>query len=273
MGGWFKLAACNSMPVFTTIVSVVSPALQMALAIIMVGRKLHRRFPFFFIYTIFSIAVIGPRLAVRNNPVQLFAVYWTTEIVFDLFALLAVHDALKLELKAIAEEYPLFRFVPVTMLAIITAVALWRAAYYAPGHIMLAYLSAGAYAFMFGVRVVEVSALLLAVELERRRLMTLPRHERSVLEGFGLAAAVGLLAYVPRSLFGQRFEEWFLYLPPGAYIVATVIWLTAFWRHVPQRESLDLERVERMIQFLRQRKRAAGKMRRSLAVGFLRLFL
>lgn len=261
------------MLVFTAIVGVVSPVLQLALAIIMVARRLHRNFPFFFVYTLFSIAVIGPRLAVRSNLVQSFVLYWTSEIVFGLLALLAVREALKLELKAIAAEYRWFRFVPVMALAIITAVAVWRTLFHAFGPGPLGFLGTGAYAFTLGVRVVEVGVLLLAVELERRTLVTLPRHERSILEGFGLAAAVGLLAYVPRSLFGQKFEEWFLYLPPGAYIVATVIWLAAFWRQMPQRETLDLERVERMIQFLRQRKRSVGKMRRSLAAGLLRLFL
>lgn len=261
------------MSLFTAIVGIIGPALQLALVIITLARSLHRHFPFFFVYTLFSIAIIGPRLAVRSNPVQSFIVYWASEILFGLLALLAVREALKLELKAIAEEYRWFKFAPLMALAIITAVAVWRTLFHAFGPGPLGFLGTGAYAFTLGVRVVELGALLLAVELERRTLVTLPRHERSILEGFGLAAAVALLAYVPRSLFGQRFEEWFLYLPPGAYFVAILVWLTAFWRQTPQRETLDLERVERMIQFLRRRRRSAGKMRRSLAAGLLRLFL
>src|SRR5215469_10465586 len=106
------------MHVSTIIVSAASPALQLALAIIMLLRNLHRHFPCFFVYTVFSVAVIVPRLA-AGNPVRTFVVFWTTELIFGVLALLAIREAFSLELEAISGLYRWFRFFPAIILLLI----------------------------------------------------------------------------------------------------------------------------------------------------------
>jgi hypothetical protein len=49
-----------------------------------------------------------------------------------------------------------------------------------------------------------------------------------VLEGFGVAAIGMLAAAMFRSDFGTRFNTFFSFAPAVAYILAALIWLTAF---------------------------------------------
>ena len=249
-----------------TIVGIVGPVLQLALAIVMVLRKLHRQFPFFFAYTLFSIIVIGPRIAASNNPAWSFGVYWTTEIVFGVLALLVIREAFKLELETISEQYKWLRFFPAFILLLITLIALWRVLYHSFGPGRLGLLGTGAYVFTSGMRIVEIAALLLAVELARLNL-SLDRREHAIVEGFGTAAAVNLLAHLLRAWLGPRFDKGFMFLPPGAYFMATLIWLTAFCRCFPPPKPVDRERIDRTIKFLQRRTRAIRRLNKSLSAS------
>ena len=56
------------MPFVELVATLVGPALQVWLAAAMIRRKLHRQFPLFFAYTLYSVAMTAARIAgLLNN--------------------------------------------------------------------------------------------------------------------------------------------------------------------------------------------------------------
>jgi len=75
--------------------SILSVSLVAGLAVILLSRKLYRRYPFFFVYIICSILMTVARLSGSGNYQTYFEVYWTTEALYALLALLALHEAFR----------------------------------------------------------------------------------------------------------------------------------------------------------------------------------
>src|SRR6266404_2853363 len=68
-------------------------ALALGLAILLVVRNLYKKYPLFFVYVGFSILNTFARLTARNDYQVYFKVYWATEALYALLALLALHEA------------------------------------------------------------------------------------------------------------------------------------------------------------------------------------
>src|SRR5579859_2148883 len=74
------------------VLTLIGPVLTTWVAALVVRRKLHREFPFFFAYLILSIVVPLVRLSVSGNYVTFFIVFWATEALYALVALLALYE-------------------------------------------------------------------------------------------------------------------------------------------------------------------------------------
>jgi len=200
----------------------------------MVRRKLHHRFPLFFAYTLYSVAVIAVRLSVARQPDLFFALYWITEIIFSTLALLAIGEVFNdvLELRSIRHRW--WRFAPATILLALVMIFLWRAIYHPFGPNFWGALGAGAYSFGLGVLCLQAGIFLLALfRLKAFSGILSKQHNAGILRGFGIFGLLTMIVYVARSTFGARFEDWFRYIPPGAYAMATLTWLAAFRRPEP----------------------------------------
>src|SRR5438552_11310270 len=145
------------------IASVVSPALQVWLAGTMVRRKLHHRFPLFFAYTLYSVAITAARLSVAQQPRLLFALYWITEIIYGVLALLAVREVFSDVLELRSNRNPWWRVVPGAILLTLITASLWRANYHPFGPNFWGTLGAGAYSFELGVLCIQATSYLLAL--------------------------------------------------------------------------------------------------------------
>src|SRR5262249_40302566 len=73
----------------------VGQVLAIWLAAVLVRRKAHREFPFFFLYVSSSILIGLIRACVSGNYRLYFEVYWTTEALYVVLALLALHEVFR----------------------------------------------------------------------------------------------------------------------------------------------------------------------------------
>jgi hypothetical protein len=214
--------------------SLVGPALQIWLAVAMFRRKLHHSYRLFFTYTLYSVVIIAVRLSAAKQPRLLFALYWITEIIYGVLALLAVREVFGDVLELRSNRNPWWQVVPVAILLTLIIASLWRAIYHPFGPNFWGTLGAGAYSFELGVLCIQAISYLLALfHLKPFSGILKKHHNASILKGFGIFGLVTMVVYVMRLYFGSRFEGWFRYIPPGAYIMATLTWLNAFRRAEP----------------------------------------
>jgi len=221
------------MSAFAFLSNLVPAVLQLALLMIFVRRRLYREFLLFFAYTLYSILVSALRLW-SMTPVAFFVVYWTTEMIYGLLALLAILEVFRPTLESYFGHLWSRWVLPLALL-IVSLISLWRAAYHPMGHTKMARFAAGSYAFMLGVLCLEVIVFAVCLRLRSRRPYPVRwgRYRLGIIAGFGLSACASASAYLVRFIFGSRFEAVFHYVLPGAYIGATLIWLIAFFKPEP----------------------------------------
>lgn len=238
---------------FDLISGFIAPAIQAALLAILSWRKLYRRFPFFYTYTLYSILIIAVRVFFKGYPAPFFVAYWTTEMVYGVLALLAILEVFRPTLEAYFEAV-WTRLLPLLALLGIVAVSLWRGFYHPVGRGgFLFYFAAGAYTFMLGVLCLQIIVFAVCLRLAFRRPYPVRwgRYRLGILAGFGLAACASVAAYVARFNLGPRLETFFHYVLPGAYIGATIVWLVAFWgKEAPVSTKTDPEAIRRAMDYL-----------------------
>jgi hypothetical protein len=255
------------MPSTELIAGLVAPALQVWLAGAMIRRKLHSQFPLFFAYTLYSIVVIAVRLSVAKQPRLFFALYWITEIIYGALALLAVGEVFSDVLELRSNQHRWWRFAPATILLSLVTIFFWRATYCPFGPNVWGALGAGAYSFGLGVLCVQAGIFLLALfRLKAFSGILSKQHNAGILRGFGVFGLLTMTAYVTRSYFGARFEDWFRYIPPGAYIMATLTWLTVFLHQEPpdRKPSATSEFVKNVAEGLSRDHEALKKIEKDL---------
>ncbi|HEV3041031.1 MAG TPA: hypothetical protein VHA33_24915 [Candidatus Angelobacter sp.] len=216
------------------VAGLVAPTLQIWLAGVMIRRKLYLKFPLFFSYTVYSVLIIAVRLPFAHQPQFFYALYWITEIIYGALSLLGIGEVFSDVLSPQTKGKNWWRLVPtLVLLALVIGSLLW--AIYRPFRPNFwGRLGAGAYSFDIGVLGVGAFAYLLELFRLKPFSGTLQRpHSAAILKGFGVFGLLGVVAHLARSYFGSQFEGWFRYIPPGAYIMATLTWLAAFRRPEP----------------------------------------
>src|SRR5205807_6538989 len=77
------------------IAGLTAPVLQLGLLGLLAWRKLWRtgKSPLFCLSTVNSVVVIAVQLSAMNRPDHFYVLYWSTEIIYGLLALLAIGEA------------------------------------------------------------------------------------------------------------------------------------------------------------------------------------
>jgi hypothetical protein len=86
--------------------------MQTWLAALFIGRRLYRRFPFFFVYTSFSLLAELLRTLVQHDQWRFLYVYWTTEALYALLGFLAIYEAFRHVFRHFYVMWWWFRFLP-----------------------------------------------------------------------------------------------------------------------------------------------------------------
>lgn len=207
------------------IVAWTGPVLQACIAGLMWSKQLHRRFPLFFIYTVYSIITTATRnvLFIANS--RSFAVvFWSTEAVYVLLGLAAIYESFR---KLFRPLYGVWWFRILVYLVVIIPLALSVRAILKNPPTEANGVGAAILLVEIGARYVQGG--LFALSFITIRFFRLPasRYASGIVDGFGIAA-IGILAgSILRSVFGTNFNTFFRFAPVVAYIIALLVWLVS----------------------------------------------
>ncbi len=203
------------------------PALLL-LSLLLVYRKWHKTFPFFFVYVLGAESIGLIRLAFRHAPVNLyFNVYWISDIVLAVFAFLAVYELFFKRLFPGFYRTRIYRYLFPAAASLIASVVGTVALL--GGHLSILPATSRIYEFLRAA--VLFFFVLLMLVMGRRW----DRQEFGVAFGFGLdvstsLALIGIWAHTAnRNALLNR-------LAVIAYDIACIVWLYCFWpSQKPQR--------------------------------------
>jgi hypothetical protein len=209
------------------------PVLQTWLTFLLVRRRAHKGFPFFFTYTVFAVVAELCKFAVAQyspHPMTYFYFYWGAEILYAALGFLAIHEVFRRVFENF-ESLPWFKFllpmVGLGMLAISALIPIvHRAVETAP-------FLEGIYSLQIAVRCLQIGVFFLIFFLARAFELDYRQYAFGIAIGFGIAAAGILLGTLVRTSLGLKSLMFFKYVPSVAYCIAVTVWLASFVRAEP----------------------------------------
>lgn len=208
----------------TLLLRGVSIASGFAILAVLVRRRLFRRY---WAFSAYLIAVIGSTISgllFRGSIRGYFEMYWSTEVLTGLLALVAIDQVFKATFRESTRDFPWLRFLVPILAVVVAATNLayaWHHQSWMPTWFALLY------AFDFAVHFVEGAILILCVLLQKAFAAVWSRTDFGLLAGFGISASVTMLADYLGVVWPRRFEPFFKYAPASALIVAELVWLHA----------------------------------------------
>jgi hypothetical protein len=208
------------------ILTLIGPVLTAWVAAIVVRRRVHREFPFFFAYLVLSVIFPMIRLAVSGTYTTFFIVFWATETIYAVFALLVMFEVFHEVFLPFYMLWRWFRFLfPGAALLIVLS-----SIHYIHYPLHISRPMEIVFAFFTAVNCME--ALLFGLFFALVLLLGVPwrSYPFAIVEGFGIAALGALIAYGLRSEFGTKYNTFAKYAPPVAYGIGILVWLDSFLR-------------------------------------------
>jgi hypothetical protein len=247
-----------------TSLNLIVLALMVGLAVLLVRRKLIAKYPFFLIYVTSAVLIELVRLLFITNYVVLFKVFWATEALYALLALLALHEAFHDVFIVDYRDWPWFWMVFPGAVIVLLGLSIWHALLHPPQAPPLVVLI-----LSFETVVNWVKGCLFLMFLALAWLLlgeNWPTYPYGVVLGFAVSAAGSLLAYWLFSVFGTKLNWLGKYGPPVSYILAVLIWIAScFLPPEPKDRWRNFEDPEKALatvrQYLMALKRIAGKER------------
>lgn len=230
--GRLVYSGCSRMTRLGIFLSLTVTALQAGLLAILLWRKIHREYPFFFSYIIFSICVAVARLAVAPHYQVYFVVFWITAGIYAVLGLLVLDEVFHWFFSAFYQHWSWFWALFPGVSVIVLAGSIWYAIYYPP--IQANRVISFVLVFGIVVNLMQIGLFLLFFLLVRIFKLRPWEYAFAIVVGFAMAAFGALAAYLLRSEFGTKFNPVVQYAPPVAYTLAVVLWLIVF--SGPERE-------------------------------------
>jgi hypothetical protein len=248
-----------------TMLSLLSVGLVATLLSTLLWRKLAHKFPFFFAYVISSLVSSILRFSASGNYQVYFKVFWATEALYALMALLALHEAFYDVFALDYETWPWFWMIFPGTVLILSVIFVSHALLNPPAgapRIIAVILS-----FETVVNFVKGGLFLMFLALAWLLLgQSWPTYPYGVVLGFAVSAAGSLVAYRLFSVFGTKLNWLGKYGPPVSYILAVLIWIAScFLPPEPKDRWRNFDDPEKALatvrQYLMALKRIAGKER------------
>lgn len=229
------------------------------LVIVLTQRKVFSEFPFFFLYVSFSVAFITLRLSVSDNYPIFFWVSWSTEAVYVVLALLALHEVFCRVFAAFYQKRWFWLFFPVVVIAISTLAVVYRLG--SPpaqaNQVMSFIISMG-----MAVNLVQAFLFVLFFVLVWFNGIGWREYPFGIVMGFAAIAVMTFSVQWARSEFGTKLNPVSSYAPAVAYILAVILWLKTFLRPPEPEPQWRLKITpEQLLDELRQYTRILGRLR------------
>jgi len=237
--------------------TLVGPIVGVWLAAILIRRKAHSEFPFFFLYISSSILIGLIRASVSNNYKLFFEVYWATEALYVVLSLLALHEVFRKVFASFYKNWWFWLFFPSVVAAISVVAVVYRLG--SPpvqaNRVISLILSLGT-----AVSLVEVALFVLFFVLVWFHGILWRDYPFGIVLGFAILAIGALWGNWARSVFGTKFNRFFGYAPSVAYIIAAVIWLETFMRPPPEPRWRLRITPEQLLEEIKQSTKILGKL-------------
>lgn len=243
--------------IFDLALALSGPVLLLALTISFIKRKLYKRFPYFFVYVLYSTIAGVLREIPNNQPMMYFVLYWSTEAIYSLLALAAINEAFKRVFFSFYLIYSWFRFVLPGIIVFVLLLATWEKIRFPPPHVPR--FVAAIYSADLGIHWIELGILLFFILLVKFYGLGVEPREFGIILGFGTSAIVTMLADLLRSEFGTKFELCYRYAPPLGYLLAVAMWLYVFLRPEPPKKKTEVD-PKQLLELLQWQMEMARKM-------------
>jgi hypothetical protein len=247
------------MPKADILLGLVALILAASLAIILVRRKANRAFPFFFLYVISSIGFPILRLCVSGDYKLFFWIYWGTEAIYVLLALLALHEVFRKVFAAFFEKRWFWLFFPLVVIAISVFAVIYRLG--SPpaqaNEVISLIISLG-----MAVNLVQALLFVLFFALVWFNGIGWREYPFGIVMGFAAIAIVIFTVEWARSVFGTKLNVVWSYAHSVAYILAVILWLNTFLRPPEPEPQWRLKITpEQLLDEMRQYSKILGKLR------------
>jgi hypothetical protein len=211
-------------------VQITNIALRICILVLMWRRNLLRAFPFFSSYVAYGLVAAIPRAITLSTPHVYLYVYWITEPLSVILAILAVNESFR---RVFHVFYLLrwFRFVFPGGIAVALL-----------GSVLAAFISPPRHVGLAGAMIISAMTVaqyvILAISFVFFALVLLLPvrwgiHEYHIVMGFGFSSLATVFAAAVRSVFVTRFTFFSSMLPAVVYVAVLVIWLTAMVHPLP----------------------------------------
>lgn len=247
------------MPKVDILLGLVALIMAALLAAVLVRRKANREFPFFFLYVCSSVVLPVLTLSVRNNYRLFFLVFWGTEAVYVVLALLALYEVFRKVFAAFYEKRWFWLFFPSVVIAISALAVIYRlGSPPAQANQIMSFIIS----MRMAVNLVQALVFVLFFLLVWFNGIGWREYPFGIVMGFGAIAIVTFAATWARSEFGTRLNVVSSYAPAVAYIVAVILWLKTFLRPpVPEPQWRLKITPEQLLEEIRQYTKILGKLR------------
>jgi hypothetical protein len=207
------------------VVTLVAPVLSVWLTTLLVRRRLYRDFPFFLTYIISSILITGTRLWVIGNYQAFFIVAWTTEAIYAVLALLALHEVFRRVFMAFFQRWWFWLFFPLIVATIFTLTVVYHMGNppAQANRVVSLILSLGT-----AVNLVQALVFLLFFALVTYHGIRWRNYPVGIVLGFAAISVGAFAANWTRSEFGTRFNIFAGYAYSVVNILALILWLVTF---------------------------------------------
>lgn len=205
----------------------LSLLLEIWLITLLLQRQVTRRFPIFFVFTLYTALANIARLATIENYRHYFYVYWSTDAILIVLSLAALHEVFHWTFEGFYRLW-WFRFLYYGAIVFVVVLAIRNAVVNPPvqARPIISLI------VNIGIAVNFVLAGIVALFYLFKRLVGVEfnRYAYGIVAGFGVFAAGPLLAYFAFSVFGTKMETFTRYTLAVAYILSLAIWIASFIR-------------------------------------------
>jgi len=225
--------------------------LQAFLWLVLFRKRTYWEFPFFFAYTAYSVVGTAALLATNSRYDLYYYTFWTNEAALTVLGLLALHEVFRKVFFGFYVQFRWFRLLFPGAVIVTLLLVLWAARYDAPirGSTLRSVILLGGMAVNFA----QVGVSCLFIVIARTLHLRWRFAPLGILLGFTLAALGSVLDYWAVSAIGTKVENFTVYLPPVAYILAIAVWLDIFFfRPEPGPGSLSAATMRQLAEDMRR---------------------
>lgn len=211
----------------TIILVAISLLLQIWLLAAMRKRHLLRAFPFFTTYVFSAVMIEIARVALIYDYPTFFKVFWGSEVLYAILALLVLYEAFQRLFEPFLHIYSWSGFLFPVAVIVLAGIPLVHSYMHPPRE--ASPLIAAILSLELGVNLLQCGLFVFFLLIKQIFRISGRTYSWGIVEGFAATAIAGI-AYAARSEFGTRFEFVAKYGTSVAYILALLLWLETFTR-------------------------------------------